>query len=508
MQRPTRGISESLFSALLLCTLSLQVLAQNQTLEQRGEYLARAADCGSCHTVPGGRPFAGGTPLKSAFGTIYGSNITPDPQTGIGSWSKSDFERALRRGQRKDGTYLYPAMPYDSYTKMTAADLDALWAYVRTRPPVKNQVPPTTLPFPLDLRQGLAVWQSLYFKPGAFVPVAGKTAVWNRGAYLVEALGHCTDCHTPRNVAQSLEPQHQLTGAQIEGWYATDISGDPLSAVSKRSSKELEVFLKSGVLPDNTKAVGPMQEVVQDSLRYLTVADIRAMVVYLKDQPRNAGPEHPTAVKYERLAAGKTVYEDQCSSCHQSDGKGIGESVPALAGNDAVTASEPYNVVMSILVGFPAHGAWGAMASFASVLSDDQIADVTNYVRTAWGNSAPPNATPWSVQTLRANTPTPKNETHALLCPDLNETAIKPALALGASMLKQAAADRQKMAQAVANYRAAVPTASTAQVLEALSAAYCKAIADDPISDAMMNTQIVNFAQQASLTLSRTKPST
>jgi mono/diheme cytochrome c family protein len=146
------------------------------------------------------------------------------------------------------------------------------------------------------------------------------------------------------------------------------------------------------------------------------------------------------------------------------------------------------------------------MASFASVLSDDQIADVTNYVRTAWGNSAPPNATPWSVQTLRANAPTPKSETHALLCPDLNESAIKPALALGATMLKQAAADRQKMAQAVANYRAAVPTASSAQVLEALSTAYCKAIADDPISDAMMNTQIVNFAQRASLTLSRTKP--
>jgi mono/diheme cytochrome c family protein len=477
------------------------------SLIKRGEYIARASDCMSCHTAPGGRPFAGGYPLKTPYGTIYGTNITPDPETGIGGWSRADFERALRNGVRKDGAYLYPAMPYPNYTKMTAADLDALWAYMGTVPAVHNTVPKNTLPFPLSVRSGVALWQSLYFTPGPLTANAGESDAWNRGAYLVKALGHCDECHTPRNAAEGLEKGRQLTGAQIEGWYAPDISNDALSKVNAWGTQDLANFLKTGTTPGNVKVVGPMQEVVQDSLRYLTDSDRSAMAVYLKAQKSSAEQQKPTADKWrESLRAGKQLYEDHCSSCHQSDGKGRAGSIPALAGNDAVTASEPYNVIMAMLEGFPPQGTWGAMGSFADSLSDEQIADIANYVRSAWGNDAPLNATPWGVGGWRKNAQSPANEQNALLCPDLAPALIQPALNAGNDALRQAATDRGKMARLVGGYRAAVPHASRAQVIEAMSTAYCRALAPDRISAARMSAQIADFAQGVAVVLGSGKP--
>jgi mono/diheme cytochrome c family protein len=473
----------------------------NSGSQTRGKYLALAADCGSCHTAPGGKPFAGGYPLKSALGIIYGTNITSDTKTGIGDWTKADFERAVRHGVRKDGEYLYPAMPYVNYTKMTDSDLDALWAYIHSLPAVNHQIPKNTLPFPFTVRQGMALWQGLYFKPGVFVAVGDKSAEWNRGAYLVEALAHCDECHTPRNLAQGLETQRELTGAQIEGWYAPDIGSDPTSKVHEWSDQQFVTFLKSGVMPDNSKAVGPMQEVVHDSLRYLTAADLHAMVTYLKNQESGAKPKSASPVKYARLAEGKLVYENNCSSCHQSDGTGQKASIPALAHNDAVTAREPYNVVMAVLEGFAPQGTWGAMGSFAGTLSDDQIADVTNYVRTAWGNGGAPNATPWLVTSSRKDAQSPKDETHALLCPDLKSSVTKAALAFAPADLKQAAGDPHKMSQLVGSYRSTVPKASRADVVEALSTAYCRVIAKDSISEARMSAQLADFAQQVATSL-------
>jgi mono/diheme cytochrome c family protein len=473
----------------------------NKALVARGKYVALAADCHSCHTAPGGQPFAGGAPLKSPLGTFYGSNITPDPDTGIGRWSKADFERALRRGVRKDGAYLYPAMPYGNYTRMSAADMDALWAYLRSVPAVNNTPPENTLPFPFTIRSGIAAWQSLYFRPGPFTPVAGKSAAWNRGAYLVQALGHCDECHTPRNLAQGLEPQHQLAGAEIEGWYAPDISNDSMSKLASYTVEQVAQTLKTGTLPGNAKTVGPMQEVVHDSLRYLTDQDLHAMALYLKDQDTHVTPVKPTPVKYPRLMAGKRVYQDNCMSCHEVNGKGRDSTIPALAGNDAVTASEPYNVIMAILEGFPPQGTWGAMGSFAGTLTDDQIADVANYVRTAWGNNALANATPWSVSDWRKNATAPADESHALLCPNIPPKVLQPALGAGTVALKQAATDHALMSTLVGNYRAAQPDASSADVVEALSTAYCRAVADDHISRARMTAQLSDFANQVALTL-------
>jgi mono/diheme cytochrome c family protein len=244
-----------------------------------------------------------------------------------------------------------------------------------------------------------------------------------------------------------------------------------------------------------------MQEVVHDSLRQLSDQDLHAMALYLKDQDTHVTPATPTPVKWQRLTAGKRVYQDNCSSCHQANGKGRDSSIPALAGNDAVTASEPYNVIMAVLEGFPPQGTWGAMGSFATTLTDDQIADVANYVRTAWGNDGLPNATPWSVADWRKNAATPEDESHALLCPNIAPKVLQPALGVGAVALKQAATDHARMSMLVGTYRAAEPDASSADVVEALSTAYCRAVADEPISRARMTVQLSDFANQVAIAL-------
>jgi mono/diheme cytochrome c family protein len=476
------------------------------SLAQRGEYVARAADCGSCHTASPDKPFAGGYALKSAFGIIYGTNITPDSKTGIGTWTKADFEKALRKGVRKDGAYLYPAMPYTSYVKMSDSDMNALWVYIHGLAPIENTIPKNTLPFPLTVRTGMAAWQALYFKPGPFAADPSKDASWNRGAYLVQALGHCADCHTPRNLAQGPESSHPMGGAAIEGWYAPDISNDPDSKLAYWNVSELAKFLKTGAAPDNTKTFGPMQEVVHDSLRYLTDSDLTAMAVYLKDQSTHGSPVAPTKATLVRLNAGKEVYENNCSGCHQSNGMGIKGTVPALAGNDAVTAGEPYDVIMALLQGFAPQGSWGAMASFANTLNDDQIADVANYVRTAWGNKASPNATPWSVGNWRKNVTAtvaavPSARTPAMLCPDLSQDVIAPALKAPPQVLQSAARDPGKMSALVTAYQAARPGTSKAQVIEALSTAYCRVVTGEKISEARMSADIADFAQQVASSL-------
>jgi mono/diheme cytochrome c family protein len=477
--------------------------APQNALATRGQYVATEADCMSCHTAPGGQPYAGGYPLKSPLGTLYGPNITPDTATGIGSWSKADFEKALRQGVGKDGSYLYPAMPYEDYTKMTAEDMDALWAYMRSVRPVKNTPPNNTLPFPFSVRSGLALWQDLFFKPGPFVPDSKKPEQWNRGAYLVQVMGHCSQCHTPRNAAQALETKHNLAGAQIEGWYAPDISNDAGSQLNGWSVDQLAKFLKTGSL-GNAKAVGPMQEAVHDSLRLLTDADLTAIAVYLKDQPRSE-PVTADKAKWagERLEAGRRVYQNNCVSCHQTNGKGIAGSVPALAGDGAVTAKQPYNVIMALLEGFKPQGTWGAMGSFANTLSDDEIADVTNYVRTAWGNDAVPNATPWGVGRSRKTANAPNNEAHALLCPSLANDVLQPALKETANSLNQAASSPEKMSGLVRNYRAARPGSSPGEVVEALSTAYCRTLSQESMSEATMSGELSDFAQAAASAVSK-----
>jgi len=476
----------------------------------QGAYVARAADCRSCHTAPGGAPFAGGNQLKTPFGAIYGPNITPDADTGIGTWTEADFERALRRGVRKDGKLLYPAMPYIDYTKMSDADLKALWAYMRSVPAVHHVVAPAdkTFRFPFNLREGLAAWQALYFKPGPWQSAAAKSYDWNRGSYLVTALGHCGECHSPRNVAMAPEQKYHLTGGQLEGWYAPDISNDPLSMTAKYSVDQVATFLKTGELPGNALAVGPMAEAIHDSLRYLSSSDLHDIALYLKEEPP-PDSEHakPASVTPAELAVGKSLYEDNCAACHQSNGEGTPNQVPALAGNTAVTAAQPNNLVMAMLQGFGPHGTDGAMGSFAKRLTDEQIADIANYVRTAWNNHAEPNAVPWSVGNWRLMADIPaRSRQPDLICPLVGADVMRPALREDPALLKRAANDPGALQRVVHDYTAARPKSSAAEVVEALSTAYCRATVSEKTPLAKSAAAIAIFSQDVAVELTRSEP--
>ena len=474
-----------------------------------GQYIATAAGCRACHTQAGGTPYAGGAALDSPFGKLYAPNITPDPVHGIGSWTEAEFTRALREGVGKGGKLLYPAMPYDHYTKISDDDVHALWSYMGSLPASPQASNANTLAFPFNQRAGLAVWQSAFFTPARFTPSPAKDAAWNRGAYLVEALGHCGACHTPRNVAQASDEKRHLTGARVGGWYAPDISAGPGSRLARTSAVDISAFLKSGQSPGNASAFGPMGEVVHESLALLTDADRIAIATYLKDPPaaakappRKSTPSRPTTVTDAELQAGAAVYQENCLSCHQRDGKGLKSSVPALAGNSAVTAKEADNVVSAVLGGFEPHGTWGAMGAFAGVLNDTQIAAVTNYVRHAWGNHGERTATPWLVAQLRPLAEVPAAGARAaLVCPMLATDALQPALKAGAFALKRAANEPARMQQLVRGYKTARPDASPADVVAALGTAYCRTVAADGASTLQAGAQMAQFSQQVANTL-------
>jgi len=497
------GWLQPLLGAAALCVAGH---AWADSLVERGEYVARAADCASCHTAPGGKLYAGGDQLKTIFGSIFGPNITPDVATGIGSWTKQDLVNVLRRGIRKDGSPLYPAMPYADYTKMTDDDVNSLWAYLRTIPAVHQEVPPAgkTFKFPFNIRAGMAAWQAIYFKPERWHPTTGKSAEWNRGNYLVTVLGHCGECHTPKNIAKAQETTYHLTGGQLEGWYAPDISNDPLSKVNKYSINDIATFLKTGNLPGNAKVFGPMEETIHDSLRYLTDSDLQAIALYLKQEPepRSKAVERVT-ITPQSFAAGKALYENNCSSCHQSNGQGLPHQVPALAGNTAVTAAQPNDIVMAMLEGFGPSDTWGAMGSFKQ-LTDQQIADIANYVRMAWGNQAEPNAVAWSVGNWRRMADIPAKERQPdLICPLLAPKVAEPALKEPPDLLRRAATDPQALEQVVHTYVSATRNVSAADTVEALSSAYCRAVVAENIPTPISSAKVADFAQDVAMQIAK-----
>ena len=371
------------------------------TKVQQGEYLARAGDCISCHSVPGGQPFAGGLRLNTPFGYLLSPNITPDKETGIGDWSADDFARAVQRGVNVRGHYLYPAMPFDFYTKASRDDIDAIFAYLKTVAPVRNQVEVNHLSFPVDLRASMVAWRELYFNEGPYKPDPKQSASWNRGAFLVEGFGHCSDCHSPRNLLGGIEQAKDQTGAVVDGWFAMNLTSNIATGLGSWSVADIANYLKTGVLPGKTTALGPMQQVVQNSTSYLTDADRTAMAEYLKSLPPNSslftgrkGPD-PTRV------AGAKLYIDRCSGCHQDKGVGITGVIPPLAGNPVLVAPDPADVIKLILGGAAAHGQMIAMPGFSNQITNQDVADIANYVRTSWGNTGAPNATVEVVAKLR-----------------------------------------------------------------------------------------------------------
>jgi mono/diheme cytochrome c family protein len=359
----------------------------------RGAYLARAGDCVSCHTATGGAPYAGGYRLDTPFGYLLAPNITPDAATGIGHWSADDFWRALHQGVNRRGQDMYPVMPFDFYTRVTREDSDAIFAYLRSLPAVNNLVVVNHLRFPFNQRWSMAVWRELYFNEGSYKNDPAKSAAWNRGAYLVEGLGHCSACHSPRNALGGIEKDKAYTGATVDGWFALNLTSELHTGLGNWTVDQIATYLKTGAAPGKTTGLGPMALVAKNSTSQMTDADLTAMATYLKDIPANStlrqGKPAPDATR----AAGASLYLDHCAGCHQSGGRGLPGVFPPLAGNGVVVASDPADILKVVLHGVPAQGKYVPMPAFASLLSDQQVADLSNYVRTSWGNAASPNTT-------------------------------------------------------------------------------------------------------------------
>ncbi len=395
-----RGLAGILGFLAMAAAITNAANAQ-QSQVQRGEYLARAGDCISCHTANGGVPYAGGYRLDTPFGYLLAPNITPDEETGIGRWSSADFYRAMHDGVNKRGQDMYPAMPYDFYTRLTRADSDAIFAYLRTLKPVRNAVDINHLRFPFNQRWSMAVWRELYFDEGSFKPDPSKSASWNRGAYLVEGLGHCSSCHSPRNALGGIEQSKAYTGASIDDWFAPNLTSNLHTGLGAWTATEIATYLKTGAVAGRTTAFGPMAEVVTNSLSHLSDADLAAMAEYLKAIPPNSSLRTGKPVPDPTRLRGATLYMDHCGGCHQAKGRGIPGVFPPLAGNGAVIAPDPSNIIKVVLKGLPQRGAYIPMPALGGQLDDQQIADIANYVRTSWGNVAAPNSTAAMVAKLR-----------------------------------------------------------------------------------------------------------
>ncbi|MES2537571.1 MAG: cytochrome c [Pseudomonadota bacterium] len=364
----------------------------------RGQYLARAGDCMACHTTRGGTPYAGGRAIATPFGNIHSPNITPDVATGIGSWSANDFWRALHHGKSKDGSFLYPAFPYTNYTKVSRADSDALHAYFRTLPAVQQANRPHALRFPYNQRMLLAVWRALYFKPGVYAPDTTQSVDWNRGAYLVQGLGHCSACHSNRNVLGATGIKGDLGGGLIPvlNWYAPSLTSDAETGLGSWEVQDIADLLKTGVSARST-VFGPMAEVVRESLQHMSDADIHAMAGYLKTLPQTAAGQASGSVRTQGqgseqvLKLGAALYEKHCAECHKAGGEGVPPAYPPLAGNRAITMPAAINSIRMVLNGgFPPSTGGNprpyGMPPFATELNDEEVAAVVSYIRSSWGN--------------------------------------------------------------------------------------------------------------------------
>ena len=403
-------ISGAAFCGLLLLLAVSTSRAEEESAGPRGsqgEYLARAGDCVACHSVPGGKAFAGGLKMGSPLGAIYSTNITPDPETGIGSYSLEDFDRAVRQGIAKDGRRLYPAMPYPSYAKLTHADVAALYDFfMKQVPPVHQENLKNEIPTLLSFRWPLAIWNLVFTTSGSYVAKSDHDADWNRGAYLVQGLGHCGACHTPRGLAwqeKALDDSSPayLSGALLDAWYAPDLRGDIRTGLGTWSKDDLADFLKAGHSRGET-AFGSMIDVINNSTPYLSHSDINAIATYLKSLPATSA-QQPVVYDNATTAAlrsghatqpGAAIYTGTCASCHGFDGKGFGPYTPALAANPIVLDNDPSSLINLVLNASNPLVVKGTpepyrMPQFRQQYSDQEVADVVTFIRNSWGNRAP-----------------------------------------------------------------------------------------------------------------------
>ncbi|MGA7809350.1 MAG: cytochrome c [Bradyrhizobium sp.] len=376
--------------------VSAQTLARTEPSVDtvaHGKALVDAGDCVSCHTADPAKPFAGGKRIATPFGAVTSPNLTPDRDTGIGAWSDQDFVRALRDGAAPDGSRYYPAFPYPYFTRLTRDDILAIRAYLATLAPIRNPTPPPELRFPLNHRAVMRLWDALFFQPGIFAPDQNKSAEWNRGGYLVTGLGHCGACHTPKDMFGADRHGRSLSGGRLDGWFAPRLDGAARGGLKSWSVEDITEYLQSG-RNGRSHATGPMAEVVVNSTSKMSDADVRAIAVYLKALP--PGPREPavTPPPDDTMKAGGALYAHACVACHEADGSGAPRIYPPLPGNALLQSADPASTLRIILDGAqtittPRAPNPGSMPGYARQWTDQQIADVTNYIRNSWGNAAP-----------------------------------------------------------------------------------------------------------------------
>ena len=371
-----------------------EVDPMNFTAVNRGRYLSVLGDCVSCHTVPQkNQPFAGGRPIETPFGSIVAPNITPDLETGIGAWTDDQFDNAVRHGIGRNGERLYPAMPFNAYTKMSRADVMAIRAYLNTVTAVYNPVVTNTLPFPFNIRMSMLLWDGLYFKDGEYVPDQHKSAEWNRGAFLVDGPAHCGACHTPKTPLGGDKTERYLQGSPLQGWSAPNITNDQRQGLGAWSVDDIAGYLETG---HNrvTAATGPMAEAVDLSTSKMTHDDVKAIATYLKSLPGEDKQMTPVAGSDGDMTAGAAIYRDSCSACHGLDGKGVDRLFPAVASSSMARADDPSSVIRIVLRGARSvatdkEPTAPGMPSYGSQLTDGQVAAVLTYIRNSWGGAAP-----------------------------------------------------------------------------------------------------------------------
>jgi mono/diheme cytochrome c family protein len=395
---------------------TIRVIDSTAQIEQ-GRYLALAGNCMVCHTTRDGTPMAGGRRIDTPFGGVYSSNLTPDPETGLGRWTPQDFWQAMHLGRSKEGRLLTPAFPYNHTSVVTREDSDAVFAWLNTLPPVATRQPPHTLVWPLGTQPALAVWRSLYFQPSPFVADKSQSAEWNRGAYLVQGLGHCAACHSPRNALGASGAVDDLSGGlmPVVNWYAPNLTRDSESGMASTPLPEIVRLLRTGA-SHTAQTNGPMGEVVQHSLQHLRETDLQAMALYLQARAQSAPPppaarSKPSRISLQVANQGAKVYERQCLQCHGEQGAGVKTSsgevaYPALAGNRAVLLNDPTNLVQLVLYGGYGPATAGHPRPFGMPpalleLDDRDIAAVLTHLRTQWGNQAG-EVTPLQVNRIRA----------------------------------------------------------------------------------------------------------
>lgn len=453
-----------------------------------GKYLHDLGDCEGCHNADGGRTLAGGRYMDMPFGVISTPNVTSDRRTGMGRYTKAKFRRLMRDGIAWNGTYIYPAMPYPWYRTLSDQDIDAIYDYLMSTDPVYAPRLPNKIWFPFNIRLVLPVYNFFFNTQGRFKPDPKMTAAQNHGKWIVDGLEHCGECHNNRNFLGNTTWAQRLRGGPITKWYAPSLLGTKIDGLGSFTDDDLVSYFKKGYSTAMGTVAGPMGEMVDISSSKLPESDLRDIVAYLRTMPSNlaAYPPRQSPITNALMKEGQHVYFNHCAMCHQVDGKGIPNVIPALDGNGMVTAYGPQDVLRVIYGGLPARGPWAMMPGVGSGMTDAEVAAVANYVRESWSNTAPQNATLLLARLIRGDTKTLLNGARPDGCPPLAEAELKKVIADPgthvAALLQSITLPTmlQTTDKLVAAVRAAAPDMAKEDIVNGLTVAYCPIASADP----------------------------